>query len=50
MFKVELTKSQLIILQDLLSQEKTKLANNDHGNEFNLVKEMNEEFKTLIRS
>ena len=50
MFKVELTKSQLIILQDLVSQEKNKLANNDPGNEFNIVMDMNDEFKTLIRS
>jgi hypothetical protein len=50
MFNVQLSKSELIILQDLLSKEKTKLADNDPGNEFNLVKEMNEEFKTLIRS
>jgi len=49
MFNVQLTKSQLIILQDLVSKEKTKLANNDPENELNLVNEMNEEFKTLIR-
>ena len=46
MFKVELTKSQLIILQDLVSNERRKLDVNNP--EFKIVKEMNEEFRNLL--
>lgn len=46
MYKVELTKSELIILQDLVSSERRKL---DVKNpEFRIVKEMNENFSKLL--
>ena len=49
-FNVQLTMQELIILQDLVSAEKTCLVTHDPANEFYIVHNMNERFKKLIRN
>ena len=49
-FSIQVTRQELIILQDLVSAEKTCLITSDHANEFNVVHNMNERFKKLIRN
>lgn len=49
-FSIQVTRQELIILQDLVSAEKTCLITSDPANEFNVVHNMNERFKKLIRN
>jgi hypothetical protein len=50
MYKVNLTKEQLVILQDLVSKEKINLLKSDNNNELMTVVKMNEYLKDLLRN
>jgi hypothetical protein len=50
MYKVNLTKEQLVIIQDLVSKEKINLLKSDNNNELMTVVKMNEYLKDLLRN